>query len=285
MLSIKGVRWADAVGFESCGVRIGLRATRPDLLNKIAPFLPPHWKAIDRPPKLDGLYSWIVERQASHGRIVHTLYDGVQLIALTRTARELLETFERSARMKISLLSPRFVFIHAGVVGWRGRAIVIPGRSMSGKSTLVRELVAAGADYFSDEFALLDRHGWVHPFPLPISIREPETFVQRPLKVQEIGGRIATSPQTTGAIVVTGYKNGARSRFRRSTSGQGSLALMANAVAAREAPMRVLKSTCNASARALVLRGSRGEAREAVGRVMAALEERFTAGRESHPGG
>ena len=35
------------------------------------------------------------------------------------------------------------IFVHAGVVGWRGRAIVVPGRSMSGKTTLTRALVEA----------------------------------------------------------------------------------------------------------------------------------------------
>ena len=57
------------------------------------------------------------------------------------------------------------VFVHAGVVGWKGHAIVIPGRSRSGKTTLVAELVKAGAEYYSDEFAVLDAEGRVHPFP------------------------------------------------------------------------------------------------------------------------
>ena len=56
------------------------------------------------------------------------------------------------------------IFIHAGVVGWQGRAIVIPGRSFSGKSTLVAALLQAGATYYSDEFAVLDGRGYVHPF-------------------------------------------------------------------------------------------------------------------------
>src|SRR5262245_29166046 len=60
--------------------------------------------------------------------------------------------------------SRAMLFVHAGVVGWRGLAIVIPGRSHSGKSTLVAELVRRGAVYYSDEFAVLDETGRVHPY-------------------------------------------------------------------------------------------------------------------------
>ena len=60
--------------------------------------------------------------------------------------------------------SPRLLFVHAGVVGWRGLAIVIPGRGSTGKSTLVAELVRRGAVYYSDAFAVLDEAGRVHPY-------------------------------------------------------------------------------------------------------------------------
>ena len=43
------------------------------------------------------------------------------------------------------------LFVHAGVVGWRGRAILVPGTSFSGKTTLVAAMVQAGASYYSDE--------------------------------------------------------------------------------------------------------------------------------------
>src|SRR5262249_55268360 len=49
--------------------------------------------------------------------------------------------------------------VHAGVVGWRGYAIVIPGRTMTGKSNLVAALVRLGARYYSDEYAVIDDEG------------------------------------------------------------------------------------------------------------------------------
>lgn len=61
--------------------------------------------------------------------------------------------------------------IHAGVVAWAGGAILLPGSTHAGKSTLVAELVKLGAMYFSDEYALIDADGWVHPYPRPMLLR------------------------------------------------------------------------------------------------------------------
>ena len=46
--------------------------------------------------------------------------------------------------------APDLVFIHAGVVVWEGRALLLPGRSMAGKSTLVRLLNRLVADRYED---------------------------------------------------------------------------------------------------------------------------------------
>jgi hypothetical protein len=59
------------------------------------------------------------------------------------------------------------VFIHAGVVAVDGKAVVLPGKSHAGKSTLVWALVRAGATYYSDEYAVFDRKGEVYLFRCP----------------------------------------------------------------------------------------------------------------------
>ena len=41
---------------------------------------------------------------------------------------------------------------------------MVPGRSLSGKSTLVLSFVERGADYYSDEYAVFDSEGRVHPY-------------------------------------------------------------------------------------------------------------------------
>jgi hypothetical protein len=63
------------------------------------------------------------------------------------------------------------IAIHAGTVVYQGKAIVMPGPSGSGKSRLVQELLRLGAEYCSDEYAILDPQGCVHPYPRALMIR------------------------------------------------------------------------------------------------------------------
>ena len=58
--------------------------------------------------------------------------------------------------------------VHAGAVLWGERALLLPGVTHAGKSSLVAELLRRGATYFSDEYALIDSEGRVHPYPRPL---------------------------------------------------------------------------------------------------------------------
>ena len=49
-----------------------------------------------------------------------------------------------------------------------GHGIMLPGYSFAGKTTLVAEFVRAGALYYSDEYAVLDRDRFAHPYPRPL---------------------------------------------------------------------------------------------------------------------
>src|SRR4029077_21066652 len=71
----------------------------------------------------------------------------------------LLRYFDSILRITIAEYAVGRAFLHAGLVGWKGNAIVIPGDSYSGKSTLVAELIRAGPEYYSDEYAVLDEQG------------------------------------------------------------------------------------------------------------------------------
>jgi len=90
--------------------------------------------------------------------------------------------------------------VHAGVVQWRDRALLLPGGSHAGKSTLVVELLRRGATYFSDEYALLDREGRVHPYPRPLLVRNGSP-VQHPFLAEEFGASTGTRPAPLGWIV------------------------------------------------------------------------------------
>jgi hypothetical protein len=77
--------------------------------------------------------------------------------------------------------------------------------------------------------------------------------------------RPGTRPLPVGLVAVSQYRQGARWRPRRLTPGQGVLALLANAVPARERPAAALAALQRAVVAAPVLKGTRGEASEVAG--------------------
>ena len=92
--------------------------------------------------------------------------------------RDLLERFGSTISLDVAEASPLRTFVHAGIVAWGKAAVLIPGRSFSGKTTLVAELVRAGATYYSDEFAVIDRLGMVYPYARPLQVRESDRTLE-----------------------------------------------------------------------------------------------------------
>jgi len=84
-------------------------------------------------------------------------------------AGEVVAAFEYHLyRLATKALSERLVSLHAAALASCGRAILFVGASGAGKSSLATQGLLAGMGYLSDEFALLDVKGRVHPFPRPL---------------------------------------------------------------------------------------------------------------------
>ena len=95
--------------------------------------------------------------------------------------------------------------VHAGVVVLDGRALLLPGSSHAGKTSLVAELLQRGATYFSDEYALIDAEGRVHPYPRPLLMRNgsPE---QVPVLATECNAAAGDSPAPVCWILALEYQ-------------------------------------------------------------------------------
>lgn len=165
--------------------------------------------------------------------------------------------------------SHEFVAIHAGVVALDGRAVVIPGRSWSGKTTLVGKLVEAGALYLSDEYALLDADGRVHPFARDLGVRRNGVSVPTP--VTALGGQASTAPAPV-ALIASLIRSEDGWSVRRRSVGEAVLDLMEHALAARLRPREVLSVVAGVSERApRRIRGTRGDAADAAARLLRML--------------
>ena len=155
------------------------------------------------------------------------------------------------------------IFVHAGCAVRDGRAVVIPGRTMSGKSSLAIALVRAGATYFSDEFAVLDARGRVHPYPRPLSIRPYDGSARRRLGVDEIGGPVGRGSAEVGLIAHLRYDGATGWAVEELSPGRAALALIDNTVAARSRPRAMLTAVGQATTSARAVTGTRGDADEA----------------------
>ena len=170
MKKVDRLGWAVGFSLKSYGVRIGIRSNDRAALERVCEYLPREWESASL-PIVDRVYSILVGGAGPRANLrrFNLLYaDHIQL-ARSMNLDSVFDTFESDLRIFVAEFAKHRVFVHAGVVGWKGRAIVIPGRSYSGKSTLVAELVRAGATYYSDEYAVFDARGRVHPFQNPSS--------------------------------------------------------------------------------------------------------------------
>ena len=267
------VRWPRAskspapIAFESYGVRVVVSADDPGLLRRIEPVLPENRRTCEADdPQLRYLLR-------SDGGAAYDVMSGELTACLSAELDVALAVLESQIRAGVAVTSTEGIFVHAGVVAHGDRAVLVPGASFSGKSTLVGSLVRRGAAYLSDEYAVLDSDGLVHPYPKPLSMRVDGTAERSLSRVESIGGVQGEEALPVGLIAVTSFRPGAVWRPKRWSAGQGALALLANTVPARVRPaesMRAVRAACEA---ALVLEGERGEADEAAPELLAALED------------
>lgn len=162
---------------------------------------------------------------------------------------------------------PDVVAVHAGVVAVDRRAVVLPGRSMAGKSTLVRALLERGATYLSDEYALVDASGLVHAYPRPMTLRTPEGS-ERELPLRRAA---FDDPPVPVALVAALRHDAAGWEVEPLSPGQVVMALVDNCVGVRREPVRALTALTALAQAATGLIGTRGEAALAAERLLSAL--------------
>ena len=255
-----GIQWPLTMSVWAYGVRIGVRANDPGLGEALARHLPPGSKFADFSDAAR-VYSLVVdEADDRSGKHWNSVYLNGALLALSSTLEAALRAFEKDVQLYVAEMAPDRVFVHAGVVGCQGRGILLPGRSFAGKSTLVAELIRAGAEYYSDEYAVLDSAGGVYPYPRPLSMRPVGGPGVTKEPVHTFGGQARSAPLPVGLVVVSKFRSGGEWRPHRLSPGRGALALLANTVSARRIPKIVLATLHQIVAGAVVVASERGEA-------------------------
>lgn len=195
----------------------------------------------------------------------------------------------------IALHARDVTFVHAGCVAFGDTVVVLPGTSFAGKSTLVRELLAQGARYLSDEFAVITREGQVLPYRKPIAVRPSavdsvdainigadavrteggdRSLVQFIDVPTEQTARPETQYRNT-LILVTAYEPDGAWAPRPLTQGEAVLELIKNTVTAQLRPEDMLSSVSTLARAAHCLTTPRGGASSAAREIQHVMK-RFT---------
>jgi hypothetical protein len=200
---------------------------------------------------------------------------GTGPVTLLRTPSlaQALQALELDMQIHVAKWCKERLFVHAGVVEWKGRAIVIPGLSGTGKTALVVSLLKAGAIYYSDEYAAFDREGRVHPYARPLRIRSGREKLRVGYPPETLGAVRGIESLPLGLVVVTQYCAGGEWRPRVLSPGRALLALLANTVSVRRQPDFALATLQRAMANTLAIESCRGEADEVPASLFKQLED------------
>lgn len=194
-----------------------------------------------------------------------SLYKNGEKLLTGTNRKTLFDYLGSKIRITVAEFAVGRVFVHAGVVGWKGKAIMIPGKSFSGKTTLVAALVKRGALYYSDEYAVLDEEGYVRPFPKPLSIRgEIDDYKQVEYSVEELGGKAATEKNRVGLVLITEYKPNTKWIPQILTHGRGIMEIIKNTVPVRHNPEFTLNVSNQIAANSLIIKSKRGDTSKSI---------------------
>lgn len=255
------LHWAAGACLTIFGTRIGIRVNACEFLDPLIKRLPLGWE-VAHSTKVERLYSAILGNAefAPERRHRNFLFANGHQLGNAMKLEDLYEAFESDLDFYVGRASCARLFVHAGVVAWKGRGIIIPGESHSGKTTLVRALLEAGATYYSDEFSVFDSDGRVHPFPRRLSVRSEGAATK--IAPDQFGAQTGNTPVAVGLVVLTRYQPGAHWCPKVMSPGDGMLGLIKNTLAARRYPALTLTTLGNAICEADVVGGTRGEANE-----------------------
>ena len=202
------------------------------------------------------------------------IYRDGQKLSQCATTEELVPMAHNLVWLECVDLHGFFLELHAGVVGWNGKALVFPANSFGGKSTLVAEFVKRGATYYSDDFAVFDANGFVLPFARPISIRDPEHAIGvRSVKIKSMGGKVGRDPLPISLVLFTKFKERAAWKPRKLLPGEAVLRMIPHTLPIKFNPEFALLVLKRAVSRAIIIKSSRNDVKISVGKIIELVDK------------
>ncbi|HEY6447337.1 MAG TPA: hypothetical protein VIY53_12825 [Acidobacteriaceae bacterium] len=262
---------ACVASYRAYGVSITLRTTAQLMAALPSPLIPgAESSALETNPAVVFRF---YPAPSSAGRPVFVVGEGDRAIFASADLREATRVLESQMHLRAAALTEQYVFVHAGVVQWGGRALLLPGASHTGKSSLVAALVAAGAQYYSDEYAVIDLQGRVRAFPRQMRLRENGADKSDGSDAAEPVRASALGPLPVGWVMSLRFRDGAIWSPKELTPGQTVLALLENTIAVRRQSELTLSTLKLAVETARAWQSERGDAAHAALEVLRIIGE------------
>lgn len=151
-------------------------------------------------------------------------------------------------------------YLHAGAVSIGDAALVLPAKSNHGKTTLTAALLRRGTAYLSDEYALIDDRGLVHPFPRDLRFdTEQGVRTAHPSAL----GAMVSEPVRPRLIVLVAYDpEGLVSLGPWLSPAEALVALIDHTPSMLGAPEVSLRRLARLAEHSVTIRATRGDADE-----------------------
>jgi hypothetical protein len=163
--------------------------------------------------------------------------------------------------------------VHAGAVLINGRALLLPGSTHAGKSSLVAELLRRGASHFSDEYALIDNLGRAHPYPRPLLLRNGRPL-QSMVLPEELNAGFAAEPSPVGWILALEYAPGGMWNIRKLSQSEAVMLLLRNSPHEMAQSPEMIDFFVRVAANAVCFEGQRGDAVDAAKQVLKLVDRK-----------
>ncbi len=247
------------VAFESFGVSISLESDSLDTLTDATQFLRRalvgHMRFVDSAQH--ARFKFAIKANPDQS---FDIFESGAHLRHTPDKNFLFGELSSRVRIKIAEFALDKLFIHAGVVRWKNSGIMFPGNSYDGKTTLIAELVTRGAEYYSDEYAIIDVDGFCHPFPRDLSVRTLKGLFRVP--PEDLGATVGKDPTPINYVVFTKYVESARWEPERLSVGNGIMETIPHAISMTSNADFALKLLKSSLAHAIILKGMRYDAKQ-----------------------
>jgi hypothetical protein len=250
--------WQFGISFESCGVAIGLRSNQKLILERIAKSYLPPYSLLSESPTIQELYSVYIPNIESNSNLKRycLAFRGSWRFSRSLDLENTLMSLGTDLQYSVAYISPTFLFFDAGVVVKNGNAVLITGDSGDNRTALIEELIASGATCYSDQYAMLDRDGYVYPYSCKYRNLPFESVCKTKVKM----------------IVQTEFCKKAKWNPVILSNHEKAMLLFSHAIAPQKDAEVFLLVSCKIASEAIGQKSRRGDARLVVDSLLSVLE-------------